>query len=257
MFSKFKASYRRLPSDHDDAYAFNASGDGDAKRFPSRRFLVIVVFVETLALLFTFAYNGGQTASMTHSPRPTIYSPAKDAVEYHITKFAIGGDPKFHIPPSDELDRNWEDLYQFGISRIPKSQAALLPNKTLPIPGDEGHYIVELDVFHNLHCLNMIRKSLHSDYYTHMAMNVHENGPHMDHCVDWLRQSLMCAGDTSVIVWQWDEMEQKNKFQGDIAHTCRSFEKLRDWGMEHAMNIQYDPYIRLKDDGIEIPVIHG
>ncbi|KAK1229253.1 hypothetical protein PQX77_007675, partial [Marasmius sp. AFHP31] len=79
MFSKFRASYRRLPSDHDDAYAFNASGDGDAKRFPSRRFLMIVVFVETLTLLFTFAYNGGQTASTTHSPRPTIYSPAKDA----------------------------------------------------------------------------------------------------------------------------------------------------------------------------------
>ena len=40
-----------------------------------------------------------------------------------------------------------------GISRIPKSQAEMLPNATEAIPGDEEHYVVELDVFHQLHCL--------------------------------------------------------------------------------------------------------
>ncbi|KAL0576586.1 hypothetical protein V5O48_005379 [Marasmius crinis-equi] len=90
-----------------------------------------------------------------------------------------------------------------------------------------------------------------------MAMHLHDNAGHMDHCVDWLRQSLMCAGDTSVIVWQWDEMEQKNKFQGDIAHTCRNFEKLRNWGLQHTMEVQFDPYVRLEDDGITIPIIHS
>ena len=40
-----------------------------------------------------------------------------------------------------------------GISKISKDQAAKLPNKTHAIPGDEGYYIAELDVFHNLHCL--------------------------------------------------------------------------------------------------------
>lgn len=39
------------------------------------------------------------------------------------------------------------------MNRIPKSQAALLPNKTAPIPGDDGYYIITLDVFHQLHCL--------------------------------------------------------------------------------------------------------
>ena len=38
-------------------------------------------------------------------------------------------------------------------SRIPKHQAALLANKTSPIPGDDGHYVVMLNVFHELHCL--------------------------------------------------------------------------------------------------------
>lgn len=74
--------------------------------------------------------------------------------------------------PSDEVDQAWNSLYngmhylqilkvywlidqlpEFGLSKIPKEQARLLPNKTLPIPGDEGYYAVGLAVFHQLHCL--------------------------------------------------------------------------------------------------------
>jgi hypothetical protein len=41
-------------------------------------------------------------------------------------------------------------LYQL----IPKEQAAQLANKTIIFPHDrERRYIVELDVFHQLHCL--------------------------------------------------------------------------------------------------------
>lgn len=40
-----------------------------------------------------------------------------------------------------------------GISAIPKSQAALLPNRTVPFPRQEENYIITLDVFHQLHCL--------------------------------------------------------------------------------------------------------
>jgi len=40
------------------------------------------------------------------------------------------------------------------ILRIPKEQAALLPNRTEPITGDpDGYYIAQVDVFHQLHCL--------------------------------------------------------------------------------------------------------
>jgi len=42
---------------------------------------------------------------------------------------------------------------QVGISRIPGSQATRLVNQTHAIPGDEDHYVVQLFVFHQLHCL--------------------------------------------------------------------------------------------------------
>jgi hypothetical protein len=40
-----------------------------------------------------------------------------------------------------------------GSSRIDRSSAARLANKTVRIPGDPGMYIVGLDIFHQLHCL--------------------------------------------------------------------------------------------------------
>lgn len=42
---------------------------------------------------------------------------------------------------------------EVGISKIPRSQAVLMANRTVAIPGDEGNYVVALNVFHQLHCL--------------------------------------------------------------------------------------------------------
>lgn len=40
-----------------------------------------------------------------------------------------------------------------SLSRIRADEARKLVNWTLPIPGDPEHYVVQLSVFHELHCL--------------------------------------------------------------------------------------------------------
>jgi hypothetical protein len=85
--------------------------------------------------------------------------------------------------PTNEIDARWEALYEckcarftplgmddsltrkripVGISAIPPSEATMLANKTIPRPGTDEH-LVELDVFHQLHCLNDLRKALYPD----------------------------------------------------------------------------------------------
>lgn len=39
------------------------------------------------------------------------------------------------------------------LSRVDRTQAQLLPNATLRIPGDEDHHVIALSVFHQMHCL--------------------------------------------------------------------------------------------------------
>lgn len=40
-----------------------------------------------------------------------------------------------------------------GIIKIPQSEAAQLVNYTMPLASEPGMYMVEIDVFHQLHCL--------------------------------------------------------------------------------------------------------
>ncbi|WYZ45800.1 hypothetical protein EsH8_IX_000025 [Colletotrichum jinshuiense] len=174
------------------------------------------------------------------------FRPAQDALEYEVRKFQLGLDgdiTDYQGPPSPELDKRWSDLYNMGISRIPLSMAAKLPNKTVLFPhDDQKRYLIELDVFHQLHCLNMIRQALHPEYY-----KPHHPGPnpgdedeilgndHIDHCVDAIRQSLTCNADISVLTWGWSKEKKKNLEMGTIVHTCRRFDKIQEWAREHAV----------------------
>lgn len=45
------------------------------------------------------------------------------------------------------------NLHLVGVSRITKEEAYQLVNQTYRLPGDEDHFVIQLDVFHQLHCL--------------------------------------------------------------------------------------------------------
>ncbi|KAK3317707.1 hypothetical protein B0T19DRAFT_435447 [Cercophora scortea] len=191
-----------------------------------------------------------------------LYSPAQDALEYEVRKFRLGLDgdtTEFQGQPSPELDKNWSNLYDMGINLIPRGMAAKLPNKTIIFPHDEQRrYLVELDVFHQLHCLNMIRQALHPEYY-----KPHTPGPHpgeedellghdhVDHCVDAIRQSLMCNADISVLTWRWNRKQKKNMEMGTILHTCRRFDKIQDWARKHAVYHNMDNEHREMNDPLD------
>ncbi|KAK7044215.1 hypothetical protein VNI00_007937 [Paramarasmius palmivorus] len=234
---------------------------GKFKKYaPSYRVLVILVVLQFILLLLCVASIFFRKPPAGSELGRVLYSPALEVVEPQIKVFHVGfpGDlSPFQIPSSPELDEAWEDLYQFGISKITKDQAMLLPNKTWPIPGDEEHYVAELDVFHNLHCLNMVRKALDPAYYTdwNIAENK-ESAKHVSHCLDWVRQSIMCHADTSVIVWQWEDWANETIVKGDVAHTCRNFEKIRDWAKERTLGVKFNGKPHLESN-IQVPIFHA
>ncbi|THG94911.1 hypothetical protein EW026_g6644 [Hermanssonia centrifuga] len=210
----------------------------------------VVHIIITLSLALSLCYvthapwhEGCQTRS---SLEAFLYSPAQEAVTYKLTQFILGpldGPPKtlFGADPSSEVDEAWVNLYnEFGISQIPEAQAKLLVNKMLPIPGDPGNYVVALSVFHELHCLNVIRKALHPDDYVDPVTGdigniVKADLPyHLNHCIDTIRQALMCAVDITPHVWHWDEERQKAlPAFDDVAHVCRDYDKIVDWAKAH------------------------
>jgi hypothetical protein len=162
---------------------------------------------------------------------------------------------------------------------IPEEQAAKLPNKTIMFPHDsQRRYLMNLDVFHQLHCLNMIRKALHPEYYKPMNPGEHTGDEdellgfsHIDHCVDSIRQSLMvstfmisqisylsaplpglivskCTADISVLNWEWSDNRRKNQPIGNGYHTCRRFDKIQDWARQRATYLEMDFEYRTLND---------
>lgn len=136
--------------------------------------------------------------------------------------------------------------------------AVQLLNRTTRIPGDDNGYVIGLDVFHQLHCLNHLRKILYPDRYrifdnltgvnltlaidhTGLLLDV-QNAPFdgspngfVEHCVDSIRQSLMCSVDISTIYWQWDTARQKTIANAQTTHICKNFEKIQAWARDHAI----------------------
>ncbi|WQF89969.1 Putative mycotoxin biosynthesis protein UstYa [Colletotrichum destructivum] len=182
-----------------------------------------------------------------------VYSPVASIAGHKNVVFTSGiGDRRtpYMGPPSPEREDLWNDLYGFGTSVIGREHAAKLVNKTVPVPGKngeyEGKYVIMLGVFHQLHCVNLLRKSL----YWKTQWTTDPNDPmslmHLEHCVDALRQAVMCSADVTPHPWVWDDGQ--NKEVAEVMHTCRDFDAIRSWARPRDVFLQgWDKSIRVPD----------
>ncbi|KAI0203470.1 hypothetical protein F4808DRAFT_416689 [Astrocystis sublimbata] len=97
-----------------------------------------------------------------------------------------------------------------------------------PAPGR----LAAISVFHQLHCLEMIRIG----YFATVAgdPDAVDQGPrHLSHCWDFLRQSIMCHGDTTL---EWVHGDNPGSSGWGYEHQCNDFEALFSWAEEHRFN---------------------
>ncbi|KAI0123234.1 hypothetical protein BJ170DRAFT_675069 [Xylariales sp. AK1849] len=173
------------------------------------------------------------------------YSPLLDLVKYHDYQFEaeLGAKNIYKGHPRPELDEAWHRVGDIHpISMEDKFRGVL--NKThsgIPYPEEQGGGImVEIEVFHQLHCLNFLRKVIYADYYSRP-----ENRPvtfevsdellfnHVDHCVDYLRQVLMCASDVTPVTSNWVHSHHSPHPDFNTMHKCRNFDRLLEWVEEN------------------------
>ncbi|KAH8647914.1 hypothetical protein BX600DRAFT_518318 [Xylariales sp. PMI_506] len=185
-------------------------------------------------------------------PSQGIFSPAETAIRYKTVTFQENFATKGMYMgsevdglPTDATDQLWDELYNFGTSWINSNDAQKLPNSTLSLPHDPNKFVVQLDVFHQLHCLNSIRKTLYperyrdkiEDYYTKTGERNYTSidAKHYDHCIDSLRQSIMCHGDIATVYWRYNEVRRIPLPQLAVTHTCRDFDLIKEWALERQL----------------------
>ncbi|KAH6904504.1 hypothetical protein BKA70DRAFT_1296991 [Coprinopsis sp. MPI-PUGE-AT-0042] len=218
--------------------------------------LLLVVVLQSLALvILSLGVQRGQSGSREPSKGWNfLYSPAEKAVEWEVRTFTAGREQKTPYQGyGDDVDAAWLDLYDHTILRLPKSEAALLPNKTYPLKDEPGYYIAALDVFHQIHCLNTVRKAVYIDHYR--GHDSHLTDEHISHCIDSVRQSLMCNADISVNVWQWSEEVRAVVGYSTNAHTCKNYNKIQGWARENRLHKWIDIQTHIPDELPDIPII--
>lgn len=101
-----------------------------------------------------------------------------------------------------------------------------------PGPNTQPGYPVDMEAMHQLHCLNLLRKGqfYNHEYYA-SPEHVHQRPSwafrdpeenlkgHINHCIDALRERIMCAADDEVLPYYWRDGEGR-KFCSCANSTC-------------------------------------
>ncbi|KAI2613449.1 hypothetical protein GGR54DRAFT_328969 [Hypoxylon sp. NC1633] len=194
-----------------------------------------------------------QCAAQTSFFSPLL-EPDAGVIEYEVVMFggALEYESVYKGTPNPELDEAWTKLTHLNnsgvggevIDRIGKSRIAVKYSEE-----EGGMYDVGIEVFHHLHCLNLLRKYTYRSYYDRP-----ENRPteftdsepvlraHVDHCVDMLRQAIMCQGDVGIVTYNWVEGWSEAYPDFSTQHKCRKFDRIVEWADRYATPVQ-DPII--------------
>ncbi|KAJ9158178.1 Tat pathway signal sequence [Coniochaeta hoffmannii] len=179
----------------------------------------------------------------------TQYSPVlKDAkIKYAAVGFngTFMQEDIYRQSGSPEVDAAWEALgvdYRAGVIPFEEGLRSGLTSAHVQRSAKYGGgFFVNVEGLHHLHCLNLLRKSLYFNYPRYKAMGAHafKNEDdilqlHVTHCLDTLRQVLMCNVDTGVLGQVWFNKDEPQAFPDfKTKHKCKDFDAIREWGEIH------------------------
>ncbi|KAI0403897.1 hypothetical protein F4802DRAFT_275257 [Xylaria palmicola] len=139
-----------------------------------------------------------------HSPQP--YSPASHVLSYERHPLYFGEDVRYSGLP-EEVDEAWDTLLEPINIRTTRDelQQAHSPMSDDIVQVNDGGYVSVLSVYHELHCVDALRRNIFPDYYypNVTTQEKETNIIHLTHCVDTIRRSLMCKADVAVYAAYW------------------------------------------------------
>ncbi|KAF2743005.1 hypothetical protein M011DRAFT_452013 [Sporormia fimetaria CBS 119925] len=182
-----------------------------------------------------------------YSPLVKEVKPGWRTVQYNGTFFHAN---VYRQEASPEVDAAWEALgTDYRSIVVPESEASKTGLRRDQVKVSQlygGGYPANVEGLHHLHCLNLLRKALrwNYEYYREKKEGAFVNSEyviryHVTHCLDIVRQQLMCTTGIGVLgqVWYQPEGEEQPIPFVDFStkHRCRDFEAIRQWAEAHQL----------------------
>ncbi|KXT07736.1 hypothetical protein AC579_4705 [Pseudocercospora musae] len=194
------------------------------KRWNSSVVTIALLILSTL-LATTVATVLAWKLQRSHYPHTVAWLPP-DVPRDYVFKFQ----PIFGGDLNDESENAWTEL-------IPKGKGFVHINNDRPLDPAPGlnltlpHQRAMVAVFHQLHCLYMTRSS----YFFARAGNFDDiHVEHLTHCWDYLRQTIMCAGDTT-LEWIGAPPNDLGSSGWGYRHQCRDYGALYTWAEKNRL----------------------
>ncbi|KAI0428525.1 hypothetical protein F5Y09DRAFT_312895 [Xylaria sp. FL1042] len=183
--------------------------------------LIHFIFISAYTVLFFVVWvRYGKDRATAIYPLPGL------EFDYVAQKYIYVEASPFSGPPSSSVDEAWHELLRFTTLRASASE--LEPSNQTSVELPDGGYMVWLGVFHQLHCIKMLRQLRYREHYRPQIPE--EDRPHweihLDHCLDLLRSATMCHADTTLTTFRWTDNPKPMLNTRRVDHKCIDWERL-------------------------------
>ncbi|KAI2637706.1 hypothetical protein GGS26DRAFT_544846 [Hypomontagnella submonticulosa] len=188
-------------------------------------------------LIWNIAYRSSGCVHADDYIRPQeMLSPAESAIRYTVEIHSTSDPSPFTGPPRPEVDQAWSHLLRSTMVKLSEDEMRMM-NKTSIALRDGTGYIGYLESLHMLHCVKRIYQSRHAEYYAGLQNSNAFTTGHLDHCLEVLRQGIMCNADVAINTFFWDA-------QGEIEanrtgpRKCTNWDRISEWADERRLTLQ-------------------
>ncbi|EGD95293.1 hypothetical protein TESG_02781 [Trichophyton tonsurans CBS 112818] len=202
----------------------------------------LVIFAVILPRLQRHVLQEGKEGNQPHLPLPD-----RQGLKWEYRRFPtnIVNNP-FAGPPREEMEQAWHKFLRNDNIRVPIGYLKE-KNLTSVYTKDHSEGIASLSVYHSLHCLKKVKRMMFKEHYyankdeESMAREI----KHADHCVEYIRESLMCQPDLSLVTFRWINNTAQHEdptefyptnFDKDM-HYCANWEHLDGWAGERMFDL--------------------
>ncbi|KAK7708892.1 hypothetical protein SLS64_006372 [Diaporthe eres] len=243
-------TYTSVPLDDDGPYAIGAAERRQrsprlekAMKWACLSLLTIVVFLlgftagdsygKTLKAAVSIGGHEEAVAGGDRGKNGTLLPPRAFVPDFPMKEVKFDF-PTDYEDTSVEGDKLWDKLMPIGSGfvRVPHPRRFDMPaSKTIEDDPDEAE-IYSLSALHQLHCLGVIRDVV-KKYEKHDKSRFAGAG-HEYHCIDYIRQSIMCSADTTLDFAELQPDGRRKGFSGaNSTHQCTDWDALTAWAVEN------------------------
>lgn len=168
-------------------------------------------------------------------------------------------------PPNAEADAIWDEYELLRV--IPVSRQTIVrlgkdPETAVKLEDDlwglgQDVYAAVFDVYHQLHCLNSLRKIAYGNHYNRSQGRTDTfklREMHINHCADILFQALQCSGNLNLMTLHWVETQEQPWPDMSINRQCVDFDGITEFRKARSLDMEKYKKVMLKPDGVkELP----